>query len=272
MCTVTWLFEKDGYQLFCNRDELNTRKPALPPTILTQDGVRFIAPEDGDHGGSWIAANEYGLSLCLLNRYSIETKTSSSFVSRGLLIKGLADCRSIAEVLERIEKTSLAPYRPFAILLLEPGAKAIAIEWTGRQAWTELTGPRSLPLTSSSYDTTAVNRSRRVAFYRLAHNANQLDSSTLYRFHSGHSPARGPHSVCMHRSAARTVSFSWVKFRGGLLEFSYFGDSPCLATEGNFLTTTLRTRQLVALRGKDLDSQPLSAGGFPGLNAMMQGL
>ena len=69
MCTVTWLRERGGYTLLCNRDESLSRKPALAPAVKDHRGVRFIAPEDGDHGGAWIAVNQFALSVCLLNRY-----------------------------------------------------------------------------------------------------------------------------------------------------------------------------------------------------------
>jgi hypothetical protein len=66
MCTVSWVHQKDGYQLLSNRDEKHTRKPALAPSLRQQRQVRFLAPIDGDQGGSWIGVNQFGLSLCLL--------------------------------------------------------------------------------------------------------------------------------------------------------------------------------------------------------------
>lgn len=68
MCTVSWLHKAKGYVLLCNRDERHTRKPALGPRISERNGISFIAPVDGDHGGSWIGVNQFGLTLCLLNR------------------------------------------------------------------------------------------------------------------------------------------------------------------------------------------------------------
>ena len=36
MCTVSWIHDKDGYQLLCNRDEKLTRKPALEPRLAVR--------------------------------------------------------------------------------------------------------------------------------------------------------------------------------------------------------------------------------------------
>jgi hypothetical protein len=68
MCTVSWIHQGSGYQLLCNRDEKRTRRPASAPQLLTRNNVRFVAPIDGDSGGTWVAVNEFGLSLVLLNR------------------------------------------------------------------------------------------------------------------------------------------------------------------------------------------------------------
>src|SRR5215470_2366098 len=111
MCTVSWIAEENGYQLFSNRDERHTRKPALPPAVREQRGIRFVTPIDGDHGGSWIGVNQFGLSLCLLNRYQNEAVSSDGvfdYTSRGLLLLELIDCRSGARMQSRIEQMDLA--------------------------------------------------------------------------------------------------------------------------------------------------------------------
>ena len=63
MCTVSWLRQAEGYVLLCNRDERHTRKPAGGPRVGDVRGVSFVAPVDGDHGGSWIGTNQFGSDL-----------------------------------------------------------------------------------------------------------------------------------------------------------------------------------------------------------------
>ena len=36
MCTISWIHDKDGYQLLCNRDEKLTRKSALEPRLISK--------------------------------------------------------------------------------------------------------------------------------------------------------------------------------------------------------------------------------------------
>ena len=81
MCTVSWTREPDGYHLLANRDEKRTRAIAQPPRVRRHFGVRYLAPTDTDHGGTWIAVNEYGIAACLLNRPGL----TRGVQSRGLL-------------------------------------------------------------------------------------------------------------------------------------------------------------------------------------------
>src|ERR1051326_3966193 len=67
VCTVSWTHQPGGYHLLCNRDEKRTRGAARAPELRLIGGTRCISPADSDFGGTWIAVNEWGLTLCLLN-------------------------------------------------------------------------------------------------------------------------------------------------------------------------------------------------------------
>src|SRR6266496_5302779 len=105
MCTASWTYQQDGYYLLFNRDEKRTRKGASPPRLLTRDGVRFLAPADGDFGGTWIGVNEFGVSACLLNGANltgteIRAGSSRGGRSRGLLLLHLLKAPSAAALCE----------------------------------------------------------------------------------------------------------------------------------------------------------------------------
>src|SRR4051794_11876094 len=112
MCTVTWMRHDNGYVLLCNRDERNSRLPALGPQVNELHGVSYIAPLDGNHGGSWIGVNQYGLGLCLLNRYGdARLDESKEYVSRGLLLVELLDSRDCKQVVARLREFDLTRFR-----------------------------------------------------------------------------------------------------------------------------------------------------------------
>jgi hypothetical protein len=229
MCTVSWNYDQDGYQLFCNRDEKLTRKSALEPRLATRDGVRFLAPVDGDFGGTWIATNELGVSVCLLNgtnRTGAEAPAAAQGHSRGLLLLDLIPLPSVAAIRKRIEQMNLADYAPFTMAALEPGALAAMLEWDGvnRSLWLEAAD--RFMLTSSSFDTEEVRR-RRQEQYSHVH-----DAEGLFAFHRSHAPARSAYSTCMHRADAETVSFSWVQVGREETTFLYTPGAPCLDLPG----------------------------------------
>lgn len=227
MCTVSWIHQDDAYHLLCNRDELHTRKPAHRPRVHERSGVRFIAPIDGDHGGSWIGVNEFGLSLCLLNRYQDgEQSATGSKKSRGLLLTALMTSPSRAEVHDSVLATDLSRFQPFTLIALEPQKKALVFHWTGGDRVSDLDGDAAMPLTSSSYDPVGARESRQYCFERLTI-ASDKTADLLFRFHASHEPERGPYSTCMHRDDARTVSFSWIRVGAGKIEFCYHPVSPC---------------------------------------------
>lgn len=231
MCTVSWLHHNGGYQVLFNRDELKTRKPALPPRIVQQGGMRFIAPVDGNAGGSWIGVNQRGLTLCLLNRYQ-DAPThppSHPYTSRGLLLMRLLDSCSHIHLLERLEALDMAHYQPYNLLVLAPEQSARLVQWNGREMVIEHDAEASMPLCSSSYDHGRVIAGRQQQFQQMVSAAGRVDAAMLYAFHRSHTPEPSAYSVCMHRSDASTVSFSWIKVDGQRrrIAFLYQPHSPC---------------------------------------------
>lgn len=241
MCTVTWLRSGDEYQLFCNRDERNSRRPAFGPSQREQNGVKYIAPVDGDHGGSWIGANEFGLSLCLLNRYGdLELRTKHDYVSRGLLLLDLLDSPHMEHFESRIDELDLDRFRPFNLLALSPQKSAL-VEWTGSEYSIIDDVERLVPLTSTSLTEPGIAVARQQQFAALT--ATQtINENLLDTFHRGHLPDRGAYSVCMHRDDASTVSMSKIKLTPDEIVFEYESDSPC--KRNAVATIRMATRKL----------------------------
>ncbi|MFN7963918.1 MAG: NRDE family protein [Thermoanaerobaculia bacterium] len=229
MCTVSWFWTAEGYQLFGNRDESRSRRQALPPRRAEQDGVAYLAPVDADAGGTWIAANELGVTLTLLNFYQADAVgprgSGGAAVSRGRLVQALAGAASVARVGEGLRLQDLARFRPFTLLALEPG-RADAWQWDGRNL-SSLGEQPPMPLISSGVTLAAAIAHRRASFEHLRGEGELAGSELHLRFHASHWPEASSLSVCMHRPDAETQSLSWVRVeRHGVL-FSYAGGSPC---------------------------------------------
>jgi len=227
MCTVTWLRRGNEYQLFCNRDERNSRRPALGPQCHEQKGVKYIAPVDGDHGGSWIGVNEFGIGLCLLNRYGdTEVRADREFISRGLLLMDLLDCLEVQQVKSRINDLHLSRFRPFSLLALSCSETPALVEWTGSKYTFTHDVDSRVPLTSTSLTEPGIATERQRQFVALTA-ARGLNEGALDYYHRSHLPERSPSSVCMHRDEAATVSMSKVTVSNREILFEYESGSPC---------------------------------------------
>ena len=234
MCTVTWIRTADGYALFSNRDERDSRTPALGPRENELRGVKYVAPIDGDHGGSWIGVNEFGLSLCLLNRYGdTQIETKQEYVSRGLLLLDLMDCRFTQNVEERIKQFDLSRYRPFTLLVITVDALTL-FQWDGRKFSVDRNGELQVPLTSTSAREPGI-AGERTRQFEIMSNGASADYKLLDRFHRSHLPERGAYSVCMHRQGARTVSLSQVRVTNEEISFHYEAGSPCESSEAEIV-------------------------------------
>ncbi|MGC4054191.1 MAG: NRDE family protein [Paludibaculum sp.] len=229
MCTVSWLHHESGYELLCNRDEKLTRKPAMAPRLQRRDGVRFIAPVDGDCGGTWISANESGVALCLLNGANLGASAAASPAggarSRGLVLLELADASSAMAACEQLASTDLDGTAPFTLVALEPGLPAAVSEWNGHELAILPNGDPFMPLISSSFDTQAVCSLRRKEF--TLRTKARVDALSLYHFHESHGAGPSAYTPCMHRPDAQTVSFSWIKVDDHSVDFFYSPAAPC---------------------------------------------
>src|SRR5215472_2381117 len=226
MCTVSGVHQSNGYHLLCNRDERRTRGTAVAPHIVERGGVRYIAPIDSDGGGTWLSANEFGISVCLLNG-SAGVEPSGIRRSRGLLLRELAWAPSAGECALWLRHLDLGPFAPFSIVIIEPGRSAILAQWNGIELTVDPAGDRHMPLTSSSYDAAGVRRARLNEFARRAGAWLHADPTLLYWFHSSHGAAPDAYSTCMHREDAETVSFSWVIVSRDTIRFLYSPGAPC---------------------------------------------
>ena len=236
MCTLSWIRGLDGYAVLMNRDERPTRAPGLPPQI--HDGtVRWIAPLDGQSHGTWIGANDRGLTLAILNRYHESPMSAEGeWISRGLLVTSLLVEVAKDDVERRLRDEPLGLYQPFTLAAFEVGRGARLLAWNGKELVVTQVVDTGLVLTSSGFDQEKATRDRGALFTRWleSHPADSSDPDypdhpTLEAFediHASHIPEKGPLSICMHRPEAGTVSFTRVDVRPGAVTVHYTPGPP----------------------------------------------
>ncbi len=242
MCTATWLITDEGYELWFNRDERRTRARALLPRTERAGGVAFIAPRDPDGGGSWIATNEFGLTVALLNAWSDGGEPREPR-SRGLLVMDLAQERDVDAVVASLATEELARYRGFHLLALDrSGAPRV---FRGSPGATRVVPELAqTPLVSSSLDEGRARLVRSELFRTRA----PVDAAGHVGFHVSHEPERGPWSPCMHRDDASTVSATHVAVERDRAQVRYADGSPC--------TTDFDAPLVLALRDARSSTSP----------------
>ncbi|KJY75639.1 NRDE family protein [Vibrio nigripulchritudo] len=235
MCTVSWLLTDNGYQVFFNRDEQKSRAQAVPPTPFCQQGVEYLMPVDPDGGGSWIATNEHGQSICLLNYYQ-GMMPKGELTSRGQLVKSLASFTNYAQVDEYLQSIELSQFAPFSMLIFEPdltkhNSTVKGVCWTGQSLVYIRPNP---PLISSSVDYQMAFELRSECYQSFT--AIEANVDQLLAFHSSHIPSKGHLSTCMHRKDAHTVSFTHILVNESEKGMSYYPGSPCTGVSESYLT------------------------------------
>jgi len=215
MCTVTVvpagsLAGHPAYRLACNRDESVRRPVSSPPGCHLIGGRAALMPMDGLAGGTWIAVNDAGLSMTLLNASG--GARGGKRRSRGLIIPDLLGHDSAPEaarqVLETLDPELHLPFR----LVITDGRTLVEVRSDGvrlaRRA--QPAGLRPKLFTSSGLGDAVVEGPRgrlfEAFFLRSGDRAALQDA-----FHRHAWPDRPHLSVRMTRPGAATVSYTVIE-------------------------------------------------------------
>jgi hypothetical protein len=261
MCTVSWTAARDGYDLFFNRDELNTRAPEEPPTRAHRNGIAYLAPRDGDHGGTWLAANEFGVTICLLNDYAAPWRPPEGLprMSRGHLVRAGADAATHAEVMHAMRAQPLERTMPFHLVALSPEEGALILSWRGGDLMRQAEGKFAVPpLSSSSFATENVIAARLRRFGSFLR-ACEPAVAELAAYHRQHDRGAGAYSVLMCRDDAATRSICHVAVNARHVRLRY-QPVQWIAREPTIVTTTesiLVRRPMVGTSLRDVRELPV---------------
>ncbi len=236
MCTVAFVpHPGGGYLLGHNRDESVSRARAMPPELWQGGGLAFLAPRDPEGGGSWIATNTVGLTVCLLNaKDRPDRRIEGEPTSRGLLLVEAARLDSILAVVSWLAAAAprLGRYRSFHLLAIEPGRgsadppRVLRFRFEGGEPVADSRTGLAL-FVSSGYDPAGAERERELSWNRRTARAGPPGRDALAAWLASHDPEPGPLSVCMHRAEARTVSRTLVTVSEDAVEMAYLEGSPC---------------------------------------------
>jgi hypothetical protein len=216
-----------------NRDESRSRPAAFPPQRRRYGNRSAILPVDSISDGTWVAVNDAGLVLALLNVNSPVNEAALQTLltqrgrrSRGAIIPALLSCSTLDEALARMAELSATDYAPFQLVLF--GSRDFAeVRSDGKRLWRKRPVPLSGPLlwTSSGLGDHLVEGLRRqlfeAYFTRPDDRAAQQDA-----FHQHRWPDQPHLSVCMRRADACTVSYTVIELDESAALMMYFPGAP----------------------------------------------
>ncbi|MCE9563136.1 MAG: NRDE family protein [Planctomycetes bacterium] len=235
MCTLTVIPGANShYRLAFNRDESPTRAKGLPPQVRHFGTHCAIMPIDPVSGGTWLAVNDAGLSLALLNVNLADRDRAAPKPprSRGEIIPAFLTTDSPAAALVAAEH--LLDYRdfaPFRLILIGNGVAA-DVRWDGREPMgtsRPVVSPQMF--TSSGLGDHVVEGVRGELFEELFAGLPESWEASQDAFHRHRWPGREHISVNMTRATARTVSFSVIEVGPASAVFTYQDASPDTTAE-----------------------------------------
>ncbi|MEK6676434.1 MAG: NRDE family protein [Planctomycetota bacterium] len=240
MCTVTVIpwqpnsakqTPSTGFRLACNRDESRNRPLALPPQTRNYGSRRAILPIDPISDGTWIAVNDRGLVMTLLNVYEQQpglghAVRNPNWRSRGVIIPELLGADSALDAAKACGRLIAIEFPPFRLIIVDRSSIVEA-----RSNGTELSFAqqplRTNPVmfTSSGIGDQIVDGPRRKLFEEMFFDTVDF-GATQDAFHRHSWPDRTHLSVCMSRPEAMTVSNTVVEVSSDRVRLRYVGAAP----------------------------------------------
>ena len=242
MCTVTFVPRPAGYYLAMNRDEQLTRVPGVLPKRYSEHGRDFICPTEPS-GGTWISLNDQGVTLALINWYSIRERVDGHSVSRGEVVRCASTEASRSVVTDVLQAMPLQRINPFRLIGIFPATRTV-MEW----GW-DLKRLRSSPhpwrlnqWISSGFNEPAAQIERTNTLQQMQRQKTAGSLAWLRRLHASHRPEPGPFSICMHRRDAATVSYTEIAVFRRLSRIAYLPGSRCHDPDLQLCRVSLRLR------------------------------
>jgi len=216
-------------RVMCSRDELRNRPPALPPVQQTFAPTRALFPIDPISGGTWIAVNNAGLVMVLLNRNPTDTRgiVFQGKLSRGGIIPSLLHAESLSQALAYVEQIDNAPFPPFR-LVLSDARSLIDVKGGGGGSLSIQQNPFASPqmFTSSGLGDGLVEQPRRDLFTEMFSDDSKSWHSTQEAFHGHQWDDRPELSVAMEREDAMTVSVTTINVSAETVTLIYHPAPP----------------------------------------------
>lgn len=209
MCTLSVIpLPERRVRIAFNRDEQRTRPAAMPPRQQMFGRRAAVLPIDPVSRGTWLAVNDAGLILAILNVTPPGEPASPGKRSRGEIIPALLECDDPGCAVERLEQTfPITQFAPFRLVVIGNGIVA-TYHWDGQKSMvlSRLLGGTPMLFTSSGLGDHLVEELRHSLFQATFIGKPKTWSTAQDEFHNHRWLGLEHLSVNMERTDAMTVS------------------------------------------------------------------
>ncbi len=239
MCTLTIFYSETDttrFRVGFSRDELRRRPIALPPQVYTAGNSEAIYPLDPQGKGTWLAVNNHGFVLALLNRNRLAGDWKEYYFqerpwrSRGTVIPQLVTLDDMEKIRLTVQNLPLDNYMPFRLIVIHrEGLMHIQHDSEGLQVQrSNLKENTPLLYASSGLGDGLAEEYRKIKLSEyLKLKSHEPPEVIQDQFHMQRETERPHLSVCMERHDAHTVSYSWLEVTEKSAHFSYTDGAPC---------------------------------------------
>lgn len=199
------------YTLTSSRDEQSTRPQAIGPDLVNFGSYTLIFPKDPKGGGTWIASNNAGKTVCLFNgAFKAHTPNYPYRHSRGLIV---LDFFKFPDILSFSREYNLDNIEPFTLIIIY-NRILTEFKWDGVNTYLlnhEFTNPR-IWSSVTLYDSKII-KLREDWFNKWIETNQSVHQPDPINFHLTAGDGRKETDVLMERKAflLRTVSITSVK-------------------------------------------------------------
>ncbi len=225
MCTVVFIPGSESFYLGSLRDESPERQRAFAPEIYTSGNISFLAPKDPVAGGTWIAVNEAGIMIVLLNGgFKNHERKKHYRKSRGLIVTELlASGAPVAEW----GHTDLQDIEPFTLIVWSDH-KLNELVWDGcKKHRVRLEATQPYIWSSSTLYNAAAKTVRKTLFQNwVATNPNISKLSLLNFFKLFDNAENG--FLMNRKNVTKTLSYTFIEYYPGqktVMNYYDFTDS-----------------------------------------------
>jgi hypothetical protein len=220
MCTVSFIKSDEKYIFTSNRDEKIVRPSAIPPNNYLINNKKVLFPKDAHAGGTWIAIDENGNIIVLLNGALEKHQLKNSYrKSRGLIVLDLISGQSIIDSWESID---LHEIEPFTLVVLDKN-KLYQLQWNEEsKSIHELDKMKNHIWSSSTLYPKEIREERAKWFYDFMDTNKQISYEDMYYFHSHTQDHDAENGLVINRNnQLKTVSISQAIIENNKVSFRY---------------------------------------------------